>query len=211
MAAGAGATTVSLPSPPGDMAALQRQINSQLASTSGGVQIAPNVVSYRSDTVRVVLPLPGPNHRYRTVDVVGAAHVPVALTTRYARATHRWPWLRRARIATSYTDGCPYGYTTHWSCFYANPYFNHNGTDGGRMLEFTSCNYYQYLHSYNFQNQTSSWVNTKTHAWVNTYDGNWNFLWTEHYSQTSGWVGSANNDRADPFEIYTDSSGNCEN
>ena len=76
------------------------------------------------------------------------------------------------------------------------------------MLEFQDCDYYQYFSNYGFDDQTSSWVNTKNYATVGVWDDYGNFLWHESGASQSSWVGQANNDRASYFEIH--SNGNCQ-
>lgn len=92
-------------------------------------------------------------------------------------------------------NGCPYGELNQWACFYADVDF------GGRMLEFQDCGYEQYFSNYGFQDETSSWVNTKS-VDVSVFDYSGYQLWMESPNSKSSWVGSAANDRAWSLYIY---------
>lgn len=176
-------------SAPTSMAAVQAEVNHQLGRTKGGSQVASNVVSYDNGKVRVVFPLPGSDNLAR--DAVGPSPVTGGNQTGVAPD------------ALFYDHGCPYGYFTKWSCFYQDANF------GGTKLEFKDCDYEQYLSNYGFGDKTSSWVNTKNYATVVVRDQWGNYLWTEGSAQHTGYVGSANNDRA--WEFYIHSNGNCQN
>lgn len=174
---------------PADMAAVQAEVKQQLASTSGGTQVASNVISYNNGSVRVVFPLPGSGNQ---------AHDPFG-----AGPVQGSPQTSVSPNAVGDVHGCPYGFFTKWSCFYGNAAF------GGNMLEFKDCGYQQYLSTYGFQHNVSSWVNTKDTAYVVVRDGFGSLLWTESQNTESGYVGNAANDRADGFFIH--SGGNCQN
>lgn len=148
---------------------LQQQIDKQI-KTYGGIQISSDTVSYNGGAVRLVFPHAGS----RSVGTPPSGGASPRLST------------------TSYWHGCPYGYSTHWYCFYQDINF------GGRMLEFKDCGYTQDLYNYGFAYQTSSWVNTSSHTVV-VMDGYNYLLWSEPAYSTSSWVGSSANDRANPF------------
>jgi hypothetical protein len=148
---------------------LQQQIDKQI-KTYGGVQISSDTVSYNGGAVRLVFPHAGS----RSVGTRPSGGASPQLST------------------TSYWYGCPYGYSTHWYCFYQDINF------GGRMLEFKDCGSSQYLSNYGFANQASSWVNTSSHN-VEVFEPSYYLAWNESPYSASSWVGSAANDRAVSF------------
>lgn len=172
------------------MQVVQREVNQQLASTPGGTQVAPNVVSYDLGSVRVVFPLPGSGNHAQdpgpTSPLLAAAAQTDGVTPDSLFSEH----------------GCPYGSGQRWSCFYRNKGF------GGTMLEFEDCGYEQYFSNYKFNNSTSSWVNTKDYATVTVRTASGTLLWTEGTNSEDSWVGAANNDRAGEFYIHA--NGNCQ-
>jgi hypothetical protein len=174
---------------PTNMAAVQAEVKQQLATTNGGTQVAPNVVSYNNDSVRVVFPLPGSGNQ---------AHDPFG-----AGPAQASPQTSVSPNAIGNVHGCPYGLFTKWSCFYGNAGF------GGNMLEFKDCGYEQYLSNYGFNHNVSAWVNTKDYAYVNVFDNGGIKMWTESQNTENGWVGVAYNDEADGFFIH--SGINCQN
>jgi hypothetical protein len=127
MATPAGAATASATT-------LQQDIDQQLASFPGGMQVSANEVAYDGGSAVVVFP-----------DSTG--NVPTDPTTRPEMSPDaHFEW-----------HGCPYGNITAWYCFYQNAKF------GGRMLEFKDCSgsgVKESLAKYGFANQTSGWVNT---------------------------------------------------
>jgi hypothetical protein len=155
---------------------LQRQIQNQLADTHGGTQISPNEVAYDGGKVIVVFP-----------DASGS--VPTAQS------------LRPGDIVSWH--GCPVGASQTWYCFFADQNY------AGRMLEFQDCSpsgTKQSFASWDFTNQTSSWVNTyglvdPVQASVGTWNGGTS-LWVEPPNDASPYVGNANNDKAQWFDAY---------
>lgn len=113
---------------------LQEQINKQLNTTHGGVQISANTVSYEGGSVRVVFPEFGSQS--------------VATQPGYSA---------NPQLVTN-VHGCPTGFFTHWYCFYADVNW------AGRKLEFKNCGHSQSLADYGFANDVSSWVNTSGHT-----------------------------------------------
>jgi hypothetical protein len=173
---------------PANMAAVQAEVNQQLATTKGGTQVAPNVVSYNNDSVRVVFPLPGSGDQAR--DPIGPGPAQAG------------PQTGVSPDAVGDVHGCPYGLFTKWSCFYGNAGF------GGNMLEFKDCGYEQYLSNYGFNHNVSAWVNTKDYAYVNVFNNSGNLIWQESQNSENGWVGAGDNDQANGFFIH--SGSNCQ-
>ena len=170
-ATGAYADSVRNPDP-----AVQAQIDEQLAAVSGGVQVSPNEVSYLDGDVVMVFP-------------EADGFVPTGPTVRVGAAS----------LSTSYKYGCPYGNRVQWYCFYEHIDFR------GRMLQFKDCangqyGLYQRFTDWNFNDQTSSWVNTSIRL-IDVYDnlGPSGFLWHEGNGGASRHVGVGNNDRASSF------------
>lgn len=110
--------------------------------------------------------------------------------------------VHKEALAAASVHNCPSG----WYCFYQHKNF------GGRMLKFRDCprnGGTQYLTTYGFENQTTSWVVNRKLNFVNVNDedGNRGFprgynLWNAEGNSQSSNVGSTNNDRADWFICY---------
>ncbi|HEY2695133.1 MAG TPA: hypothetical protein VGJ45_06680 [Pseudonocardiaceae bacterium] len=111
--------------------------------------------------------------------------------------------LRPASPDTFYEHGCPGGATQTWYCFFADRDYL------GRTLQFKDCSpdgVTQTFSSWNFTNQTSSWVNTygiedPVEAYIGAWNGG-NNLWVEPPDDSSDYVGDANNDKAQYFDSY---------
>lgn len=174
-----GSASTTPTAPPVSAAALQAEVDHQLAITQGGVQAALNVVSYDNDAVRVVFPLPGQTH-----------------------AVDPGPTGQAAPLFS--TEGCPWGWSVKWSCFYTGTSFT------GTMLEFKDCGYTQYFYPYTSAD-IWSWVNTKDYAKVEVFGvgGGSQFLWGEGPNAQSSNVGSY--DASNAYEFYIYGNGNCEN
>lgn len=105
-----------------------------------------------------------------------------------------------ALALTSYLNGCPFGNTTKWYCFYEHSNYK------GRMLQFKDCRAIigvkQNLNDYVFGKKTSSWTNTSDYTGIDVFaNPDWSQrLWVEnHGPTTSSYVGAAANDRAQTF------------
>jgi len=88
----------------------------------------------------------------------------------------------------------------HWYCFYADANY------GGRSLQFQDCQsggYTNLFSTYSFQNQTTSWVNTRHSGLVQADQGFNTFLWQETAQTSSPNVGAAVNDQADRSVCFT--------
>jgi hypothetical protein len=156
--------------------AVQAQIDAQLASVPGGVQVSPNEIAYLAGDVLMVFPETG-----GTVPTTAVARV-------------------EATLATSYEHGCPWGHRVQWYCFFRDVNF------GGRMLQFKDCarnGLYQRFTDYNFNDETTSRVNTSSH-YVYAYDnlGPSGYLWSEYGDGANPDVGVGNSDRASAFLTY---------
>lgn len=157
--------------------AVQAQIDEQLAAVVGGVQVSPNEVSYlNGDIVMVFAEADG--------------FVPTGPGTRV---------VADKAGSTYYKYGCPYGNRVQWYCFYEHISF------GGRMLQFKDCSssqygLYQRFTDWNFNDRTSSWVNTSIRL-IDVYDnlGPSGYLWHEGSNSAIHNVGVGNNDRASSF------------
>jgi hypothetical protein len=160
--------------PPTNAAALQAEVSHQLASTQGGVQAASNVVSYDNDTARVVFPLPGQTSAVDPMIAESAGSASPLFST----------------------EGCPWGWSVKWSCFYTSTSFT------GTMLEFKDCGYTQYFYPYTSAD-IWSWVNTKDYAKVEVFGvgGGSQFLWGEGTNAQNSNVGSY--DASNAYEFYT--------
>jgi hypothetical protein len=155
---------------PSSTSSVQSQIDKTLRETKGGTQTGPNTISYNGGSVLMVFP----NAGAKSIDDKTASQ---SVST-------------NALASTTYVHGCPKGSSTQWYCFYADVNW------GGRMLQFKDCGVVQDLSTYQFQNQTSSWVNTKTNKGVQTAASNSGApLWYEEPSSQSSWVGASFNDR----------------
>jgi hypothetical protein len=161
---------------------LQAEVDHQLAITQGGVQAAPNVVSYDNNAVRIAFPLPGQT---------SALDPMIAQTAGSASPLFS-------------TEGCPWGWSVKWSCFYTGTSFT------GTMLEFKDCGYTQYFYPYTSAD-IWSWVNTKDYAKVEVFGvgGGSQFLWGEGTNAQNSNVGSY--DASNAYEFYIYGNGNCEN
>jgi Peptidase inhibitor family I36 len=165
----AGATTTVAAS----AAQLQSQINEQLQQYPGGTQTAVNKVSYDGGNAVVVFPL------------VGQSKVPSSDNLASGVSPQDIP---------GDVHGCPDGFSDHWYCFYADAGYS------GRMLQFLDCSssgYKNLFSSYGFQNQTTSWVNTRNGGTIQVFQGSSTLLWSEGANQSSSNVGAAHNDQAD--------------
>jgi hypothetical protein len=112
--------------------------------------------------------------------------------------------------AVYYKYGCEYGNGTKWTCLYQNANFNglqqtQQGPGNGRMLRFQDAGVEQDLGTWNFRDQTSSWVNTtanEVHI-TNIKSGGGCYtsgeveLWMEKPDTAMGYVGNTADDKAD--------------
>jgi len=162
-------------------ATIQAAIDEQLAAVPGGVQVSPNEASYLQGTVVIVFP-------------EADGFVPTDAARRVVESQ-----TEASASGTSYKYGCPYGNRVAWYCFYEHIDFR------GRMLQFKDCasgqyGVYQRFTDWNFNDKTSSWVNTSIRL-IDVYDnlGPSGFLWHEGAHSVSRHVGVGNNDRASSF------------
>lgn len=172
----------------GHAGALQRQIDAQLATTKGGVQVSDNAVAYNGGNVVVVFPNPG---QRKAPNGLGAN----VRNTSLAKAA------AAASPASAQLQDCPDGFTAHWYCFYTDVNW------GGRRLQFKDTCVGK-ASDWGFDNETSSWVNNNPNAYEYTYDGsglNGAFLWSMSWGPTqASWVGAANNDRMSSWAKHGD-------
>ncbi|WP_460362917.1 hypothetical protein [Actinocorallia lasiicapitis] len=164
--------------------AVESAIARQLQRTKGGKRSGKYEVSYRNGTVVML----------------------------FANERGQWPARSSlSRLHTEYRHGCPYGVTVRWACFYEHDRFN-SGRSGARMLQFSQTGT-QFLSDYDFNDQTTSWVNTNNNRVVVVYNniGSNNQpntqLWWEYYNSENSNVGTAANDKATAFTMST--CGNC--
>jgi hypothetical protein len=200
--------------------ALQSEVNATLERTKGGKQISANAIEWtvgQGGTVIEQFPVPAAlAHDPQTQWSLKNNVIAVQQGDRRrasAAAVHgihaAKPATARTPYTTDYDHGCPSGVFDQWYCFYQNANFNGvaaTGTQGpgnGRMLEWSDehVNFVDF-NSYNFRDQTSSWVNTGSYtitAWNWFTDPYGETLWTEPPASRSGYVGDYANDKADGF------------
>ncbi|WP_380282530.1 hypothetical protein [Kitasatospora purpeofusca] len=163
---------------------LQSEIDQQLATTRGGVQISANEVSYNGGDPIVALPLPGA--------AIAPASSPAALKQRGATPAQIQEVLQSGDSLAVDCHNCHAGASDNrWYCFYEHADF------GGKRLQwnYEHCSAPVYFSGYGFENQTSGWVNTGALK-VDAYDGGAAGLWRELPSSMASYVGDSTNDRA---------------
>ncbi|MFJ8437321.1 peptidase inhibitor family I36 protein [Kitasatospora sp. NPDC094019] len=167
---------------------LQEQIDRQLATTRGGVQISANEVSYNGDPI-VVFPLPG----HTTAPAASKA----ALKQQGVTAAQIQALSESPAAATGGPDwhGCPAGKADNrWYCFYEDKDWR------GRRLQWNNehCSTPVHFSGYGFEGQTSSWVNTGA-LQVNVYTSGGTGLWRELPGTMVSYVGDAMDNKAGYF------------
>jgi hypothetical protein len=133
---------------------MQKEINQQLRTTEGGVQISPNEVSYHQGRAVLTFVLPGDTTVTQT-------------SARIARGEAPGGWGKQEGVVTSnpYSHNCPYSYIggPDWYCFFEHINYS------GRMLKWSN----EHCHDgvvnfwdWNFENMTSSMVNNNSSVYV---------------------------------------------
>lgn len=147
----------------------------------GGVQVSDNALIWNKGATVVVFPSPGEN-----------------VAPRGLGANVRYDALRAIDAEELANDvgvmdvhGCPSGVLKKdYYCFYTDRDF------GGRRLQFAeTCT--GNAGNWDFDNQTSSWVNTGTNKTIYAHDYNSENLWYEPQNSVNTFVGTGDNDRMD--------------
>lgn len=133
-----------------DAVLLQREVDEQLATTPGGVQVSANEVAYPDGGPVITFPMPGESQ--------APASSAAALKAQGASDTEVATIEQDAAKPASDVDwhGCPAGASDNrWYCFYEYRSF------GGRRLQWNEkhCDYMDF-NPWDFEGETSSWVNT---------------------------------------------------
>lgn len=161
--------------------ALQSDINTTLASTTGGTQISANEISWDDGQTILVLPLPG----QEKAPASSPTAVPDAGNTSAEPDSVDW-------------EHCPAGADDNrWYCFYQDSNF------GGRRLQWNwaHCDAKLNLADYDFSRKASSWVNTTPNKdyWgmhITVYDNLVRQLWVENPWTKVSSLGAVTNDKA---------------
>ncbi|HEY8982438.1 MAG TPA: hypothetical protein VIU15_22980 [Streptomyces sp.] len=169
---------------------LQAEVDDVLTSTTGGVQISANEISWNGGEPILVFPLPGEG---------------TAPESSAAAAALEGFSLADVEEQSVDWHGCPAGSQddNRWYCFYQHSDFK------GRRLQWNwaHCSTAEWFADYGFANEASGWANTtpnKDH-WgmdINVWESAGNpdyLLWHEEPWHQVAYVGNANNDKADYF------------